>query len=101
MTEQKLSNVQYQQKVIHLQSEVKKYQERIKDYEDNYHYQLLKELKGREKTLEEKANHLYKENKILANHLARVEEENRKLKAEISKIVKEKQEMREGTSNSN
>lgn len=108
MKKEKLTTLQYQQKVIHLQSEVSKYRQLVKNYEENYHYHLLNELKLENSTLSEKNNNLKKEmekyqleNKKLFLQLTKLRDEiesykleNSKLKEEISKLIKEREELK-------
>ena len=76
MKQEKLTTLQIKQKMIHLNSEVMKYQKRVKDYEENYHYQLLKELRMENESLIEK-------NAQSAENLKRVTEEKEKLENQV------------------
>ncbi|MDG5789119.1 hypothetical protein QA612_16805 [Evansella sp. AB-P1] len=44
MDRDRMSKVQLKQKIIHLQAELAKFQQRVKDYEENYHYKMIEEL---------------------------------------------------------
>ncbi|UCZ51938.1 hypothetical protein LGQ02_13870 [Bacillus shivajii] len=57
----KLSKVQLKQKIIHLQAESKRYLKKLNEYEANYHFYVLKELKNDKKQLEEEVKKLKKE----------------------------------------
>lgn len=107
MKKENLTPIQYKQKVIHLQAEVSKYRRRVKEFEENYHYHLLTELKGeneklkeKNKTLEEQHLARLQENKKLVNKITKLEEEmkkykreNFKLKEEITKLIKQREDL--------
>ncbi|MDQ0255370.1 DNA-binding winged helix-turn-helix (wHTH) protein [Evansella vedderi] len=75
----KLTPVQLQQKIIHLQSEIGKYKKQINDYQENYHYSLLEELREENKALVDK-------NELLETSYKEIYEKNQQLEQEINEI---------------
>ena len=74
----KLTNVQLQQKIIHLQSELSRYKELVVKYQTNYHYKQMDELNTKLITLNEQ---LQEKEAEIANA--------NKAKAEIEKHVQQ------------
>lgn len=74
--------VQLQQKIIHFQSELKKYQDIVKDYENNYHFAQFKKLK--------------EENELLK---AQMEEQQNEFERKIEEIEKQYSMNSESSSN--
>ncbi|WP_156323855.1 hypothetical protein [Bacillus sp. JCM 19034] len=52
------SFIQLQQKLIYYKSELAKYRSKVEQYENNYHYAQLKELKEENEQLKTKLNEL-------------------------------------------
>lgn len=102
MSKVKLTPVQLQQKIIHLQSELGKYKKRVKDYQENYHYRLLDELREENmslveknqllqtsyKEIYEKNQQLEQENKQHQENLIALEDKNEKLVNELKEEIK-------------
>ncbi|MBU9713295.1 hypothetical protein [Evansella tamaricis] len=86
MKKGKLTSVQLEQKIIHLQSELSRHKKRILDYEENYHYRLLDELKQTNEKLS-------KRNQLLEGSYQSLHNEKNKLEGELNRLsenVKEK-----------
>lgn len=58
-----------QQKIIHFKSELAKYKEKVKDYQENYHYALLEKLKKENAKLLEEQNVLKKDRNVISQEL--------------------------------
>ncbi|MBM7553623.1 hypothetical protein [Thalassobacillus pellis] len=65
--------IQLQQKIIHFKSELAKYKEKVKDYQDNYHYSQLEQLK-------EQNNKLREEKEEAVNDIQALQQESDKRK---------------------
>ncbi|UTR11103.1 hypothetical protein MM300_01865 [Evansella sp. LMS18] len=90
MKQERMTTVQLKQKVIHLRSELHKYEKKIKDYEENYHYRLLEDLKQNNEELRQKNETAEEQMKKLTNEKERLLNENeewrQKFKAAAEKI---------------
>ncbi|MBU9723621.1 MULTISPECIES: hypothetical protein [Bacillaceae] len=81
-----LTTTQLQQKVIHLQSELSKCRQKIADYQNNYHYQLLEELKEKNQVLESR-------NKLLERSFKEVHEEKDRKEKENAELIEKLDEV--------
>ncbi|SFJ75244.1 hypothetical protein SAMN04487936_10445 [Halobacillus dabanensis] len=78
-----------QQKIIHFKSELAKYKEKVKDYQENYHYALLEKLKKENAKLLEEQNALKKDRNVTSQELnKRIQG----LEEQLAKAVKLKEE---------
>ncbi|MFA9555793.1 hypothetical protein ACERII_00600 [Evansella sp. AB-rgal1] len=75
----RLSNVQLKQKILHLQSETAKYKQKVKIYEEQYHYKLLEELTKEKEQLEDRVHYL-------EDQIKRIEERNKILEEGFREI---------------
>ncbi|ADU31136.1 hypothetical protein [Evansella cellulosilytica] len=93
MAKEKLTPVQVKQKVIYLQSELQKYRNKVKDYEENYHYKLLEELKVENDMLKKENRKLEDKMEQLTNEKKGLLLEKEQLEANIQIMTREKEKM--------
>lgn len=94
-TQTRLTPVQLQQRVIFLQAEVAKYKEKVRNYQENYHYQLLDDLKTENKDLIKK-NQLLAEQKEKADALkTKLEMELKEIREHAAKVIEENKALKE------
>lgn len=85
---QKQSKIQLQQLIIHLNSELSKYKEKVREYQEDYHYSQLESLKiENRKLIEEK-----KQLKIALDEQKTIEKQLEELQAERKQWTSEKEQ---------
>ncbi|WP_062513308.1 hypothetical protein [Halobacillus sp. KGW1] len=83
-----------QQKIIHFKSELAKYKEKVKDYQENYHYALLEKLKKENTALRDREEQLQKEKSVATQEsVKRIQG----MEQQIASMEKAKQTMEEET----
>lgn len=89
----KLDDVQLKQKIIHLQAELSRYKEIVKDYQTNYHYNKLDELakeiekfKNSMAEKEEEVKQIKFDKKEVEEHVMLLVEKNREVDETYSEL---------------